>query len=377
MTFVPFAMERWQSTHEHRVRYNLSESGVHPMTVQEIEELGGTPLNLHSIRLGYGQSNGSDELREMIASLQGASEAQVVATSGGAEANFAAFWELAGQDRRPVAAITPNYMQIPGLARNFQGRLYSVPLVEARSWRPDLDVLEDALNQGARLILATHPNNPTGKALSQDEVDAITALAARTGAWIIADEVYRGAELGDEESPSFWGEYERTVIVNSLSKAYGVPGLRLGWAIASRELAARLWARRDYITIAPGTISDRLARVVLSDQARPRILERTRGILRENLVTLRRWAEASNGLFSLALPDSGAIAMVRYDARIPSLELAERLRVQESLLIVPGAHFGIEQTARIGYGPPADELSEGLRRLERGLRRANEETSGR
>ena len=367
MEFTPFQMERWQSTWEHRVDYNLSESGVHPLTVGELLALGGPAADLSSVRLGDSQSNGTDELRALIASLHpGATDRSVVVTIGGAEANFVAFWELALADR-PAAVMLPNYMQVPGLIRNFQAGAMPFHLREEAGWRPDLDQLESALAAGAGFILITHPNNPTGVALTPGEMDDIVALADRHGAWILSDEVYRGAELGADPVPSFWGRYDKVLVTNSLSKAYALPGARLGWVVGPEDVVERLWARTDYTTIAPPSVSDALARIALSPEVRPRILERTRRIIRHNLGLLTEWIESADGLFTFTPPDAGAIAMVRYDADIPTLELAERLRVEQSLLIVPGAHFGIESTMRLGFGPPADELLAGLDRLREGF----------
>ena len=363
MGFTPFQMERWQSTYEHRVRFNLSESGVHPLTVGELIALADGGFDLSSVRLGYSQSNGTDELRALIASLHpGASEGSVVVTVGGAEANFVAFWELA-ESGGPVAVMLPNYMQVPGLVENFDGGFIPFHLREETGWRPDLDQLASALAAGAGFILVTNPNNPTGVALSAAEMDEIVSLADRHGAWILADEVYRGAEVGTDPVPSFWGRYDKVLVTNTLSKAYGLPGLRLGWVVGPDEVVARLWARTDYTTIAPASVSDALATVALSPPVRPRLLARTRGIIRRNLGSLTDWAASHDGLFSLTPPDAGAICMVRYHTSDPSLELAERLRVEHDVLVVPGAHFGVEGAMRIGFGPPEGELLRGLERL--------------
>ncbi|MXW17295.1 MAG: aminotransferase class I/II-fold pyridoxal phosphate-dependent enzyme [Gemmatimonadetes bacterium] len=363
MGFTPFQMERWQSTYEHRVRFNLSESGVHPLTVGELLALADGGFDLSSVHLGYSQSNGTDELRALIASqYPGTTDSSVVVTVGGAEANFVAFWELA-DSRRPVAVMLPNYMQVPGLVKNFDGGFIPFHLREETEWRPDLDELASALAKGANFILITNPNNPTGVALTPAEMDEIVSLADRHGAWILADEVYRGAEVGAEPVPSFRGRYDKVLVTNTLSKAYGLPGLRLGWVVGPDEVVARLWARTDYTTIAPPSVSDALATVALSPTVQPRVLARTRGIIRRNLAITLEWIESHGGLFSCTPPDAGAICMVRYHTPDPSLELAERLRVEHSLLVVPGAHFGVEGTMRIGFGPPEEELVSGLERL--------------
>ncbi len=370
MRFTPFEMERWQSTWEHRVDYNLSESGVHPLSVGELLSYADPEVDLSGIRLGYGQSNGSDELRSRIAALYpGATEASVLVTIGGAEANFAAFWELA-RDGRRAAVMLPNYMQVPGLVENFGGACSPFFLDEKRGWRPDLDQLEDALDRGAGFVLVTNPNNPTGVALTEAEMDAVVALADRSGAWILADEVYRGAEVGDRPVPSFWGRYDKVLATNSLSKAYGLPGLRLGWVVGPDDAIQRLWARTDYTTIAPPSVSDALANLALSPSVRPRVVARTRDIVRRNLGALTEWMASHAGLFSHTPPDAGAICMIRYRAPEPSRALAERLRTTRSLLVVPGDHFGVERTLRIGFGLPETELGEALERLGSALEEA-------
>lgn len=363
MGFIPFQMERWQSTYEHRVDYNLSESGVHPLTVGELLSYAGPSAGLSHIRLGYSQSNGTERLRALIASLHaGATDRSVLVTVGGAEANFVSFWELA-LPGRSAAVMLPNYMQVPGLMKNFGGGCLPFHLREDTGWRPDLDQLESALKAGAGFILITHPNNPSGVALTAGEMDDIVALADRHGAWILSDEVYRGAEVGSDPVPSFWGRCDRVLVTNSLSKAYALPGVRLGWVVGPDDVVKRLWARTDYTTIAPPSVSDALATIALSPAVRPRILERTRAIVRRNLGLMTEWVASHNGLFSFTPPDAGAISMVRYNARIGSEALAERLRVEHSVLIVPGVHFGIESTMRLGFGAPEGELQCGLDRI--------------
>src|SRR5688572_27139090 len=152
LRYAPFRMERWQSTYEHRVRYNLSESGVHPLTVDELLELAESDLSLGAMRLGYSQSNGSDELRSLIAARHpGATDASVLVTVGGAEANLACFWHLI-TDERAAAVVLPTYGQVPGLLESSGGRQFPVHLVEEEGWQPDLDALASALVAGARFV---------------------------------------------------------------------------------------------------------------------------------------------------------------------------------------------------------------------------------
>ena len=348
-SFQPFVMERWQSLHENRVAHNLSESGVHPLTVGEL--LGLANASIDGLGIGYGQSNGSDILRQRIARLYPHAGADAVAVmNGSAEANFAVMWELVSPGD-VVAVLAPTYMQTPGLARAFDAAVHMVPLREELGWQPDPDEIR-ALDGRIRIIVVTNPGNPTGAILNDAARDAVIDAAERTGAWILADEVYTGAELEGPETPSFFGRHPRVVATGSLSKAYGLPGLRLGWAVAPPDLAARLWARSDYTTISPGELTDHLAALALRPDVRPRILERTRGLLHEGIRILEAWFREAGG-FTWRRPDAGAICFARYDADIDSARLAETLRADYSVLVVPGAHFDRDRFLRLGFGAPA------------------------
>jgi aspartate/methionine/tyrosine aminotransferase len=353
-------MERWQSTYEHRVRYNLSESGVHPLSVGELLALSERDVDLAAVRLGYTQSNGSDELRARIAAdYQGATDASVLVTVGGAEANFTAFWHLfeaTGETMEEGAVVVPTYAQLPGLIASFGGRVAPVPLVERDAWQPDLDALAAALRRGARFVVVTNPNNPTGAVLTPESLAAIVDLTDRHGAWILADEVYAGAEVGASRTPSLWGCHPRVLVTNSLSKAYGLPGLRIGWIIGPPELVSDLWGRTDYTTICPAALSDALACIALEPRTRARIRDRTLRIVRENLSILEDWMASQEGRFRYRPPDAGAICFTHYDADVASTAFAEKLRKEKDVLVVPGSHFGMDGFIRIGFGVAADDL---------------------
>jgi aspartate/methionine/tyrosine aminotransferase len=354
-------MERWQSTYEHRVDFNLSESGVHPFTLAELSDL--IDLDPADVLLGYSQSDGSDELKTRIAALyDDASPDNVVATTGGAEANYIVVWSLVSPGDR-VVVVEPTYGQTPGLARGLGADVISVPLVESLGWQPAPGSVADAVTPNTRLVIVTNPGNPTGIVFSREARDEIVSAAASAGAWLLADEVYAGAEVDGVETPSFFGSYERVMVTGSLSKAYGLPGLRLGWIVAPEDWHEQLWGNKDYTTITPSALSDIAAGRVLAPDIRPRVLERTRGIIRANLPAVRAWLDDRPDMFSYRSPDAGAICYVRYAMDINSTELAEQLRKERSVLVVPGDHFGMDRYLRIGFGNPAADLAAGLDRI--------------
>ena len=364
MRIETFAMERMQSTWENRVAANLSESGVHPMTTRELLERDSESALLDE-PLAYTQSNGTIALRERIAALYpGATPDHIQVTNGGSEANFVSLWNLVEPDDE-IVMMTPNYMQAWGLVRGFGGRVREWPLrLENGQWHADIDALKALVSNKTRAILICAPNNPTGARFEPEVFEAIAAAADRAGAWILSDEIYRGAERDRRESPSIWGLSDRVIVTSGLSKAYGLPGLRIGWIVSSPQFVARTWTYHDYVTIAPGAASDFLARLALEPERRARIIGRTRGIIAANYPVLESWL-AEQGCFEWAAPDAGAICYVKYDLPIDSLPLVERLRDEESVLVVPGAHFGMEGYLRIGFGNDRPTLEEGLARMSR------------
>ncbi len=363
--FQPFDMERMMSAHEQDVDYNLSESGVHPLLLRELLEDQPEVLDdLLATDLNYPHVNGVPALRERIAALYpGATAANVLVTVGAIEANYITTRTLLGPGDG-ISVMMPNYLQIWGIAKNHDLRLSTFGLRQDRDWALDVEELEAAVTADTRLIAVCNPNNPTGAILTRKEMDAIVAAAERVGAWILADEVYAGAErTTDEETPSFYGIYDRVVAVGSMSKAYGLPGLRVGWAVAPVETIDEIWARHEYITLCATMLSNKLAALALEPARRQRILQRTRSIIRRGHPILERWMNEHPGTFSSTPPRAAAIACVQYDLGIDSIRLAERLREEKSVLIVPGDHFGLSGCLRISFGLPPDYLAAGLERI--------------
>jgi hypothetical protein len=288
-------------------------------------------------------------------------------TNGGSEANLITLMHLV-QPSDQVVVMMPNYMQVRGLARALQAEVRHWKLTQASRkdlprWATDLEALRDLVTERTKAILICNPNNPTGARLTASELDGICSIAAGPGAWVVSDEIYRGAELDGIETPTAWGRYERVIVTSGLSKAFALPGLRIGWVVAPPALIDELWGVHDYTTIAPGAINDRLARIALTPQRRELLLARTRGILRTNYPTLKRWIERRAATLTHVPPEAGAIALVRYSHRIGSTALVERIRDEQSVLVVPGDHFEMDGFLRIGFGCDPELLVPALERI--------------
>jgi aspartate/methionine/tyrosine aminotransferase len=366
MRFQPFVQERMMSKFENKVDYNLSESGVHPLTVDEfLDYKPGIIDKIRSTFLNYPYANGNPGLRENIAQMNnGASADNVLVTVGAIEANYNSIHSLLSPGDE-IAIMLPNYLQIWGVAKNRGLKINEFHLSEKNGWALDIAELEAAVTPKTKLIAVCNPNNPTGKILTQEEMDAVVNCASKVGSWILSDEVYRGAtRVTNDENPSFYGLYDKVLAIGSTSKAYGLPGLRLGWVVGPIDTVDEILARHEYNTLSTSMLSNVLAEIALSPDVRPKLLMRTRGYMRRGFPILEKWMNEHPNTFEMRPPDAAAIAFLRYKMDINSTEFVEKLMHEKSVLIVAGDHFGLDHFIRVSYGLPEDYLIPALDRID-------------
>jgi hypothetical protein len=361
----PFEMERYQSLYWHLVDHDLSESGVTPLTIRELLGPDADAETFLQQSLGYPLSEGSYEARASIAQwYPDCGPDNVTLVNGGSEANLLSLWSLLDRGDR-LAFMLPNYCQGLGLGSFFGGKVdpFKLKLRDGR-WALDQEGLERAVGRRTKAIMLSNPDNPTGAVLTEGEMEAVIEVAARAGAWIVADEIYRGAEIDtDATSPSFWGRYDKVIVTSGLSKAFAMPGLRIGWAVAPTDMISRIWERHDYTTLTPSAVSDRLTALAMRPDVRENILARTRAIVRANLPPLEGWIQA-HPYFRYVRPIAGAIVYVKYDLPVASADLVERIRLDQSVLLVPGSMFGLKKGIRFGFGYDVEHTLKGLARVD-------------
>jgi aspartate/methionine/tyrosine aminotransferase len=365
MNFETFLLERNQSLYENNVEINLTESGVHATSLRDlltIEEINA----LLDIQLSYGFTEGTPEVRTAVAAWHpGATADNVLITTGASEANFVSL--LSAVDKGDeVIAILPNFMQIPGAARAFGANVKTVSLLEDTGWGIDAEALNAAISSKTKLIAVCNPNNPTGALISQADRSLLLRAANAADAWLLVDEIYRGAELGGgEETPTFWGQGAKVIVTGGMAKSFGHPGLRIGWVIAPEKFIYECMRRQDYTTIGASPMSHYITSVLLTPDRRDHLLARGRSLLNANLTVLRRWVSSRNEQFSLVEPRAGGMAFLTYMGTAGSEEISRMLREQEGVFVVAGSWFGLEGRLRIGIGGDPAVLEEGLRRIGR------------
>lgn len=360
MKLQEFKLERTMSIYQHEVEFDLTESGVYPFYPNEFVTRDIWDDMYDSLQLRYIHTAGTTQLKEAICTFyENAIPSNVFVTNGSAEAQTALTSALL-EPGDEIVYITPNYMLISGLAESFGVKVKEVPLKEENKWQLNIKDLKAAVTPSTKMICVCNPNNPTGTVLSGESMEAITKIAREVNAWLFSDEIYRGAEHNNILTKSFWGMYEKVILTCGLSKAFALPGLRIGWIVAPEEITAKVWPYHDYMTICTTAISDKLACIALEPDMRKKIFLRNRSLAQKNLDIFKEWINKHKDVLEFIPPQAGSFAFVKYNFDMPSRELVDRMMKEESVFVVPGDCFGLENHLRISFGSEDEFLKKGL-----------------
>lgn len=371
MQITPFAVERWMDEHETRCRYNLAETCVRSVTIDELLEMAGAKVaflqEVLGARMTYGAIPGSERLRTAIAALYAAQPAdRILVTHGAAGANALVYQALVEPGDR-IVSIVPNYQQHYSIPESLGADVRRLWLRPEDGYLPDLAELRRLATPGTRAIVFSNPNNPTGSLMDRPVLEEIVRIASSAGAYVLGDEVYRGTtQEGDELTPSIVDLYGKGISTGSMSKAFSLAGVRLGWICGPADVLRAVETHRDYNTISVGVVDDLLAAIAL--ETRDTVLARSRHIVRENLATLDRWIRSEPAM-SYVKPAAATVALLRYAFDMPSRDFCVRLLEETGVLFSPGSAFEVEGCVRIGYANSHEILEEGLQQVSRFLAR--------
>ncbi|MHB2167770.1 aminotransferase [Alsobacter sp. R-9] len=371
MRIEPFGVEIWMNAYETRCELNLAETCVESLTIGALLALAGRNHDdlseLLALKMTYGAIEGSDRLRDAIAALyERQHRHSVIVAHGTAGANALVHQALVSAGDRVVAAV-PTYQQHVSIPESLGADMRLLRLREENGFMPDLDELRALATPGTRLIAFTNPNNPTGALMDRPMLEAIAAIARDAGAYVLADEVYRGTDQeGGGMTASMADLYEKGISTAGMSKAFSLAGLRLGWVAGPREVLEAVSIHRDYNTISVGMLDDHFATLALEN--RDAVLARSRAITRGNLALLSEWVEGEP-LVSWVRPRSGTTALLRLHVDMPSRDFCVALLEETGVMLTPGSAMGMEGTVRIGYANAPEIIAAGLERMSAFLRR--------
>lgn len=366
MNIKPFAVEEWMNAYETGARYNIAETCVDSISLDELFELSGTHkesfLNkLCARRLTYGYIEGSPDLKEGIAALYHTIRPdEIVPAHGASGANHHVFYSLINPGDK-VISIMPSYQQLYSIPASLGAKVEILHLKKENSYLPDLEELEEMARGGVKMICLNNPNNPTGALMSPEILKKVVDIAKKSDAYLLVDEVYRHLTQDDEWQPSIVDMYEKGISTSSMSKVFSLAGVRLGWiATHDKDALKQFWSHRDYNLISCGMIDDTIAALALA--SKNQILERNKKIIRENLDILDYWIQKEPRL-SYVKPKAGTTALVYYDFPIDSYTLCRRMYDSCGIFVTPGDCFDEPHSMRIGYAADRDTLKKGLQAM--------------
>lgn len=371
MKIKPFAVEEWMNAWEEGARYNIAETCVDSISLDELFALTGEDKDaflreFSARRLTYGTIEGAADFKEGICGLyKTIAPENVVPTHGAAGANHHIFYSILEPGDR-VVSIMPTYQQLYSIPESFGADVKLLHLKQENDYLPNLDELRELVTPGTKMICINNPNNPTGALMSTELLKEIVEIARSVGAYVMCDEVYRHLTQNDGWSESVVDLYEKGISVSSMSKVFSLAGLRLGW-IATHDMGVikACMSHRDYDLISCGMFDEAAAAVALKHS--DKLLKRNQTIVRENLDILDKWVKSEQKL-TYTKPLAGTTALVYYDYDVPSYEFCERMYKETGAFVTPGDCFEQPHSVRIGYASDKQVLIDGLKAFSAFLR---------
>ncbi|HHY36429.1 MAG TPA: aminotransferase class I/II-fold pyridoxal phosphate-dependent enzyme [Firmicutes bacterium] len=370
MKIREFLVERWLNTLELGARFNLAETDAKPFTLEELLALGDREellAELAAIRLGYNPTMGSFALRQAIAGLyQSVTPEQVLVTGGAIEADFLLANVLV-EPGDTVIVQFPAYQVLYAVAEARGATVKRWTMSLDNGYRPDLDRLAALIDDRTKLVVINTPHNPTGAVLTREELETILGWAEERGFWVLSDEVYHGLAYEEGLLPPLARDLSpRAISVGSMSKTFGLSGLRLGWIAGPEEILQACWSWKDYTSISNSPLSDFLARLALVNV--DRVWERNLALARENRRVLLDWFEENRPIIDYVAPRAGLVCFPRFNLPISTEEFCRRAYEERGVLLVPGECFEMPGHIRFGFGGDPAEFAAGLRELGEVLR---------
>ena len=371
MKLEPFKVEKWMNEYEQYSKYDLGNTTVQNLSLDELFELSNVDKtaflnNLCAQKQGYGNITGNPDLKNGISKLyETVTPDGIIPTIGGAGANHLVFYSLV-EPSDSVVSVIPTYQQLYSIPESFGAEVKLLKLKKENNFLPDIDELKSLVSSNTKLICINNPNNPTGALMPAKILEQIVQVAQSVNAFVLSDEVYRGLNLTEEKTPSVADIYEKGISVCSMSKIFSLAGLRLGWvASKNKKIIENCLSHREYNMISCSITDESLAALALKNA--DKIIARNKKIIKECLEILDNWVKNEPD-FNYVKPMAGTTALVYYDFDMTSKELCDRLAKEAGVFLTPGFCFEEERCFRVGYCKSPQVLKQGLEKISEFVR---------
>ena len=365
MKIKPFLTEQFFALYEFTASHVLASSDCETTSITELLSMSGGSLDeLGTVKLGYTETQGHPEYRRLAAQMyENAVADDVVILTSPVEGIYLTMQALLDAGDH-VVALGPAYDALHHVAEHLCGKFQTWQLVPTSTgWEMDLDRLSWFVNSQTRLIIVNFPHNPTGYQPSRSELERLVGIARDNDCWLFCDEIYRGLEAGFEQEPAIPSAadlYDKAIVLNGLSKTYGLPGLRAGWLVArDAKIRQELIGWKHYTTICPAAPTEYLAIQALT--VREQLAERSRKRVASNLAICTDFMDRRRDLFRWRSPTAGSTALVEMDleqlgrrqgrAFENTTDYCHNLAQNHGVLLLPGECLGCSgRFVRMGLG---------------------------
>ena len=353
MRLPDFKVEQWMNDYENDAIYNMPDTCVKALTLQEL--LDCEDFDFNELTLDYGQITGDVELKKEILSLYEHGTIDNITTAQGClQANELVMNTLLEKGDE-VICVVPGYQQFVDVPKSI-GCMVRLIEFDEYDWQVGVKKFRDVFNSSTKMIILNNPSNPTGTEYSNDFLNALIEVCKPYGTYILCDEVYRG--LNQEVSIS--DIYENGISTSSLSKVFSLAGLRLGWIKANEYVIHQINVRRDYSMISTGPLVDKLGWIALKHK--DELILRAKNIISTNKNIVHEWLK-ENPRCECVLPDGGTVCFLKYYFDLKSETFAKLLLAEKGVFFVPGSCFDKEYYFRLGLAQDSKLFKAGLNEL--------------
>lgn len=355
-------LEDWYRERYFTAKIDLGGSGVQNYSFAELREITGLTFDsLDEVVFGDTHSLGGLELREAMARRWAAGDTgRIMATQGSTEALFLVLQALLEPDDE-VIVQDPAYPSLHMIAAASGCHLRRWELRHEDGFAPDIDELVGLIGPDTRMVVLNFPHNPTGVTLSREQQLGVINACDAVGAYLLWDGAFTELTYDDPPLPDPALEYVRGISVGTFSKAYGLPGLRVGWCVAAPEVLARCVRLRDYVTLFLSPVVELLARYATEHV--PALVGPRREQAKRNRAAMLDWLAQHEEHLSWAKPRGGVTVFPRLHTVADVAGFCDYLERARGVLVVPGACFERPTHLRLGFGMSPEELGEGLGHL--------------
>jgi len=361
----PALLEYWLRDYYFNAKYDLSGSGVEDFSVRQLNELIGLDLNnFNDLYFHDSPVFGSDALRTAIGTHYNQPASSVMVGNGSSEVIFLLMHALldAGDE---VIVVDPCYPALRQVADSIGCKVHDWTLDANYQFEPDLNKLAELINDNTKAVVINFPHNPTGVSLTHQQQLDLVALLQEKDIYLIWDAVFIDMQY-NKPLQDFHQLYDKTISLGTLSKSYGLPGMRVGWAFAPQEVLEKSMHWRDYTTICLSPLIEGIATHVIENA--DVLIKLRREQAQKNINIAKQWARQHNDAIDWQSPQGGVSTFPQFKQMDDTYDFCKKLIHEEGVLLAPGSCFGYPKHVRLGLGGSSEKLEIGLSLISKKLK---------